>query len=247
MADKKIDPKATNTAPGGVDLATLAPEGYEVADAMRTGLLTPLYLPRFALQHKFPVSAGWLDRIHIMPTQVRASGGRRKDEADEEWTPFNLVVRDLKVPTKGVRRNEMGLLTEKSIVDVAAGEKVLLPITGQMSVNQDLFDALRDTDHVYWITFSVPETRKVNNLNEMYVWDIQFLLDGKKNKIKKKRDGEFSLADWYVAAMKRGDFVASITEGALVGSLGEGAKTASGATYDPATGEIMGGAPAQMS
>lgn len=248
MADKKNDtkvaPVAGNIAPGGIDLAALAPEGFEVADAYRTGLLTPLYLPRFALEHKFPVSAGWLDRIHIMPTQTRSTGSsKRKDEADEEWTPFNLIVRDLRVPTKGIRRNEMGLLTEKSIVDVAVGDKILLPITGQVTVNQDLQDALRDVDHVYWVTFSVPGTKQVNNLNAMYDWDIRFLVDGKKNKIKKRREGEFTLDKWYVDAMMRGDFIASISEGTLVGSLGARGLTADGQPYDPTTGEIPPGAP----
>ena len=236
--DKKVKTAQANPA-GGIDLAALAPEGYDVADVYRTGLLTPLFLPKFALEHKFPRSAGWLDRIHIMPTQTRQTGSsRRKDEEDEEWVPFNLIVRDLKVPTKGVRRNEMGLLTEKSIVDVAAGEKILLPITGQVTVNQDLQDALRDVDHVYWLAFSVVGTRKVNNLNAMYDWDISFMLDAKKNKIKKKRTEEFKLEDWYVQAMNRGDFIASIGEGALIGSLSQRGLTADGQPYDPSTGEM---------
>ena len=245
MADEK---KTKTGLAAPVDLAALAPEGYEVAEAYQTGLLTPLYLPKFAARKTqegqpregFPDIAGWFDRIHIMPEQKRTAGtSKRRAEEEDAWVPFNLLVRDLKIPTKGVRRNEMGELTEKSIVAVPAGEKVLVPITGQITVNQDIQDALLDLDHVYYLVVRCGGFRKVNNLNAMADWEIYFLRDAKKNKLKKKRDGEFILPDWYKHAVMSGDIVASIQTGELVGALGEGGRTPDGSRFDTKSGEVL--------
>src|SRR5262245_35985346 len=132
MADN--DKKKTTAAMPTVNPADLAPEGYEgeVADVYRTGQLTPLYLPKFAAwkdpmgnpREGFPAVLGWFDRVHIMPEQSRSSG--RRGEKDETWVPFNLLLRDLKKATKGIRRVDIGELTEKSICDVPAGEKILI-------------------------------------------------------------------------------------------------------------------------
>ena len=252
--DKKA--AAGEVGGGAPDILSLVPDGYEgqVKDAYQTGLLTALYLPKFAAlknedgtaREGFPDVAGWFDRVHLMPEQTRASGSsKRRGEEDETWVPFNLLVRDLKQTTKGVRRNEIGPLTEKSVVEVPAGDKILVPITGQITVNQDLQDAFLDLDHVYWIVARCAGFRKINNLNAMADWQIYFLRDAKKNKIKKARSGEFSLPDWYKHSVMNGDLVGSIQSGELIGSLAEGAEQlASGERVDPRTGELSPGMPA---
>ena len=253
MADNK---KAAGGVAGAPDIMNLVPEGYEnqVADAYQTGLLTALYLPKFAAlknedgsaREGFPDVAGWFDRVHLMPEQTRTTGSSKRRDDDESWVPFNLLVRDLKQATKGVRRNEIGPLTNKSIVEVAQGDKILVPITGQITVNQDLQDALLDLDHVYWTIVRCAGFKKVNSLNAMADWQIFFLRDAKKNKIKRKRDGEYSLPDWYKHAVMNGDLVGSFQSGELIGSLAEGAEVlANGERADTRTGEISpGGVPA---
>lgn len=238
------DKKKMPAAIPAVNLADLAPAGYEdqVADAHRTGLLTPLYLPKFAAlkspegvaREGFPMVLGWLDRVHVMPEQSRG-----KDD-DDAWVPFNLLVRDLKMPTKGIRRNEIGELTEKSIVPVAAGGKILIPISGQLKVNQDILDCLLDIDYCYWIVVQCIGYRKVDpRKNAMADWEVSFLRDSKKQILKKKREGEFLLPDYYKVAIQNGDFAASIAVGELVGSLGENGVTSSGERFDTKTGEAL--------
>lgn len=217
MANDKTNKAASAALSTLDDLKALAPEGFDVADAYRTGQLDPLYLPNFAVDHKFPRIVGWLDRVKILPTQKRVAGGK-----EEEWTPFNLLVRDLKMPTKGIRRAKMGELDQDSIVDVQAGERVLIPVTGQLTVNQDIQDALRDMEHIYWVVAQVLGFRKVKpGLNPMADWEFMFLRDSKKQKVRKKRAGEseFMLPDWYVRSIASGDLFTSITQGELGGVL----------------------------
>lgn len=218
MADDKKAAKAVTKSILD-DIKALAPEGFEgqVDSTLRSGQLTPLYLPKFAVEHNFPVVMGWLEKVHIMPTQIR--GTARRGEEAEEFVPFNLMVRDLKAPTKGVRRTKMGELGPEDICDVAAGERILLPITGQLRVDQDLQQVIRDVANVYWIVARVAGFKKVNNMSPMADWEIIWLRDQKKQMIKKARTTEYALPLHYIQSVASGELIVSVTKGELVGRL----------------------------
>ena len=241
MANDKKKTEASN--PSENDWTKeLLPEGYDAKDVIETGLLTPMYLPKEAYGEKFPPVAGILDRVTILDAQtsVAAKG------SDEKWFPMNVLVRELKFATKGCRGN----YEKRQIVDVAEGGEILVPITGQITVNRELTAAIQDVASLYWFMARVTGFEKVNSGNEMARWDIRIL---KLKESRASKGARYALPPWYVLSTVRGDMATSIRNAEPCGVLGDAdlikriALTPDGKQlYDASSGEVVAVVPGTL-
>jgi hypothetical protein len=215
MAAAKKTDAIVNASDKNFDFSAFMPEGWKADDLRAIGGLTPIYAPEAALEEKFPPVAGWLDRIELLPEVTQG-----KDKATGQvrtYVPIMIRVQTT-APTKGI----MGKGDALQIVDVAAGDDILVPVTGNLRANKVLLGAVPGArprrelppavapDKVYFAILRVTGQQTVEN-GDMWVWDTR--LHPKTI----ERSGRYALPE---------------------GPLGELPQTASGHHYDPKTGEI---------
>lgn len=186
-----------------VNFADFLPAGLSADELTLTGGLTPTYSPKEAFENRYAPVGGWIDRLQKL-APVKQGGGK-------VYEPLVLLVRDISRPTKGV----LGPKTDRKVVDVPAGKDILIPITGNISTNRELIQAMADTEHVYFAIFQVVGQMPVDSgPSDMWVWKIML------HPQKKARTGVYSLP------------LAPNTRHRL-------GMTVDGTLYDSATGEVV--------
>jgi hypothetical protein len=156
------------------DYSKYMPEGHDAKDLRKIGGLTPIYNGNFALDQKWPPCCGWLDRIE------------RIEIADpNDPNPIRDFMRvELTHPTKGVRGPRGA---NQEIVDLKAGEDILLPMSGNFKNVAVLRAALANPKEVFFGIF-----RAVGHMNTGKPSDmVQF--DQRISQKTKPRDGRFAL------------------------------------------------------
>ena len=135
---------------------------------------------------------------------------------DDEFTPVMILLRELVKPTKAT----VGRDDDRQVVDVEAGKDILIPLTGNLKNNKELINALADQSKVYFCVAKVVGQQKVNNQpSKMWVWDLRICDKSQA----KPREGIYALP------------------AANAQQLGV---TATGASFDLQTGEVVKSAPA---
>lgn len=203
----------TQNAPVNLDhiLADLLPK--EVAEAMvKTGGLTPLFLPQLALEKKLVV-IGTFHKLEMLP-----------DFADGKKS-LALKICDLEYDTIGTTGDK----TKREEVPIAKGGTILVPLTGNLKSNRELVEIITDVEHVYKFACSVTGTMPMKGKNDMYVFDVRISLPAPQ-----PRQGKYMLPVSYARAIASGDVMRAIN-----GESGE-EETADGTAYNPATGEVVG-------
>jgi hypothetical protein len=188
------------------DWSAFIPKEHKATDLRAIGGLTPIYVPEEALGQKFPPVYGKMDRIEYLPTQ-------RVGQKDE-WTPAVIRVNCL-VPTKAMA----GTKEDRVLVDVAAGEDVLIPITGNLKNNKTLLISAVDAGFVHIAGFRVKGQKDIGRAagQEMWDWEVMLLT----NPAPEARAGRFLLAQ-----------TVTVGPSALL-------QTSSGVPYDGKTGEVQ--------
>lgn len=193
------------------DYSQYLPEGLDAKGLRATGGLTPIYAPDDALEKGFPPACGYLDRIEVLPF---VNQGKEKDGSPKGFYPMMVRVCCTR-PTKGV----VGKGENRKSVDIAVGEDVLIPITGNLKTNKTLLASSTDPKVHFFGIFRVTGTLKVNNQpSDMYTWDVMI---HEKSKI---REGRYALPQ---------------SESAM----NHLAETSTGEVYNTKTGEVVERAP----
>jgi hypothetical protein len=204
MADKP-NPKTTTTnaapaatAAGAFNPADYLPKGHDADKLKKTGGLTPMYKPDAAVQHGFPPAAGWINRIEVLPTQAVGT--------KDEFTPICIYLCDLEKPTKGVTGKE----PNSKIVDREAGDDLMVPVTGNLTNNKQLIQALTDLKHRYFAIFHCTgeKVKLAGRPSPMNVVDVY--ISGTVE-LREKSPAYFLPVE-YVAANARGEIAAAIKE-----------------------------------
>lgn len=215
MASAKAEQKAASTGNNNqgaasekdFDWSKYVADGYAVDELRIIGGLTPIYVPEEALSQGFPPVFGKMDRIEFLPTQ-------RQGQKDE-WTPRMIRVVAL-MPTKAMG----GTGDDRHLVDIAVGDDVLIPVTGNLSNNKTLLIAAAHEDLVFVAGFRVKGQKEIGRPSEMWDWDVRL------HPKTERRAGRFMLP-----------------QGEKVTRTELPATTASGTAYDPRTGEVKDQAP----
>ena len=239
-AEDESKPAVTEAKVGKYNLKDLLPEGYTEKDVILTGQLLPQFLGKEHLDRgkakgvkieDLPIVCGVLDRAEVLPIQ------ERKNQKD--FSPFSLIVRELKVPSVGFR----GAKDKRETVEINASDSILFPLSGQQTVNKDLFKALRDTEYLYWFTAEVIGEKQTDpSLNPMVDYRVRII----KTKEKRlDRGSVWAFEPWYMACLASGDLLSSIACGEHVGlvqvAFTDGLDvTPIGNLINRKTGEIIG-------
>lgn len=171
MADTK-----NATAPATIpqlkefDWASVMPEDQKkkanlLAD---TGKLYPIYDMQVALNEKWSPVYG--DMITIVPlSEVDGPDGKR--------TPLMILVQHTGAPTKA----KLGTAkTGYETIDVRAGDLVMVPVGGNLTVNQEILRAAVDPINSYSAGFRCSGTSKVNSGSPMLVIEAKLFPETKK-------------------------------------------------------------------
>jgi len=151
--------KATAADTNDFDFAAFMPEGYDAGDLRVIGGLTPIYSPEDAFEGGFPPVVGLMDRIEILP-EVKV--GKEM-----------FIPRCIRVQCLTATKATTGKKGERKSVDIAAGEDVLIPITGNLSNNKTLLAACVDAKHVYLVVARVRGQVDVGQISPMWDWDVR--------------------------------------------------------------------------
>ncbi len=201
---------AVETPAVDFDISQYLPEGWSEKDLVKTGGLPPIYNLDLAFAKKWPAVAGWIHKFEILPIK------------DDPKPRITIAVSEIVKPTHGTR----GPRRSQEFVDVAAGETINVPMTGNLKVNRELLMAIQDVENIYFGVFFVADQKYVNDKgNAMWVFDCRIAFDKKK-----PRSGRYMLTPAYVHAIARGDL-------ALL-AKGELPQTRDGSSFDPVTGEV---------
>lgn len=167
MAEKNV---TKNTAP----VQNYMPEGYSDADFSEVGLLTPMYKPKNAFAEKWGPVFGWATHVQFLPKQVQKNA---KTGEEEDWIPLGLNV-VLCAPNKGV----LGKKGAERIVEVAPGENLLVPLTGQLLYKKELMIAAFDAQRIWLARITVTGQQPSEYPSDMWTWKTEL---AKKPRLRK--------------------------------------------------------------
>lgn len=168
MAEKNA---TKNTAPV---VQNYMPEGYSDADFSEVGLLTPMYKPKNAYTEKWGPVFGWATHVQFLPKQVQKNA---KTGEEEDWIPLGLNV-VLCAPNKGV----LGKKGAERVVDVAPGENLLVPLTGQLLYKKELMIAAFDVQRIWLARITVTGQQTSEYPSDMWTWKTEL---AKKPRLRK--------------------------------------------------------------
>jgi hypothetical protein len=247
MADDKKTKKADvqqNLPANGpvVDLSAFMPQGYSADDLRIIGGLTPIYAPEAVAEGRFPPCAGFLDRIEVLPDVVQKA---------RIYVPVMIRV-VASHPTKGI----LGKKETLEIVDVAEGEEILVPITGNLRTNKVLLGSVPGGRSIEGLTeaqikaITLPPKQQGCGLVAIPPMDVNKVFFAVFQVLGQKDVGQPSeMWEWEVAlhpitqdrrTFMKGRF--ALPEGPI--TKGELPQTASGHPYNPQTGEVYERTPA---
>lgn len=158
-AKKTTAPEMDESIKALLDSA-LAGESISDKDTIALIGLTPIYSPKEALADNWPALVGDVDRIELLPTQL--------ENTTNEWTPV-MVRFVLSQPTKAVT----GTKLDRKIVDLKAGDAVLLPIKGTLGVNRKLEACAADSKNVHRCIVIVTGTEPNRKGNDMFLFEVR--------------------------------------------------------------------------
>lgn len=176
MAAGKNDKNVSNVSADSkndFDFQSYLPEGWSAKELRKIDGLTPIYAPELALDHKWTPCVGFMDRI------ISIDFG--EDQKDNRFREF--IVMQLTADTKGVRGDK----SNREVVDVKAGEDILMPMSGNIKNITVLRAALANNEKVYIGAFRV--TGKLDTGMPTPMWKIDSFLHPKSD----KRQGRFLL------------------------------------------------------
>ena len=148
------------------DLAKFLPEGFSLDDFESVGGLRPICPPH--VNAGAPV-VGYVVALLDMPPR----------KADK--TPWQGLLIHLLSTAQAEGQ-------EGEIITVEAGKDIIIPVAGNLKVNQDLLGAAVDPRKVTAGIFTVTGTMDVGKQSEMWVYDVKLAL-----KKQVARDGAFAL------------------------------------------------------
>lgn len=189
------------------DYSKYLPEGFEAADLKKLGGLTPIYSAEAAVEHKLPPCVGWMDRIEKLDI-----GGEKEKNHDQRYRDFIRV--QLTYATKGIT----GAGDNAELVEVNAGEDILMPMSGAIKNIVSLRAAISDPSKVY-LGFFRPTGEQLDTGRPSPMWVIDAQLHPKSV----KREGRFALP-------------ANVVHTPEISGQGV---TPTGAVYNQKTGEIV--------
>jgi len=131
------------------DMRAFLPEGFSESDFDVIGGLRPICQPETMM--KYPV-CGYVVALLDMP--------QRKDKSD--W-------RALLIHLTGATKAKAG----EDIVEVAAGEEVLVPINGNLKNNPDLLNAACDPRNVYIAWLQCVGQLDVGKASDMWNFEVK--------------------------------------------------------------------------
>lgn len=140
------------------------PEGFSIEDAKKLGDLTPMYIPELAFSAEAPPVFGLLVGIHVLPTQN--VGKTNKEGRSMEWTPRALVIEALKETVGWIGKKDA-----REQVKIAAGEMVLVPMTGKLD-NMPELKIHAVSDRVVPIVARVIGRVDTGQADEMWDWQV---------------------------------------------------------------------------
>lgn len=183
-----------------------------------TGKLYPIYDMQEALDQKWSPVYGKL--ITITPlSEVDGPDGKR--------TPIMILVEHTGAPTKG----KLGTAkTGYTIVDVKAGDMVMVPIGGNLEVNQEILRAATDPVNIYSAGFRCAGAQKVNNAPSKML-----VIEAKLFPKTEKREGKYLVTHSTHAEIRA---LFERWGGAPAHLLPPVARTANGTPYNQLTGEV---------
>ena len=184
-------------------------EGWSSDDFVETGGLTPLYIPEFALEEKWPPVVGRILCFETLKEQKRPN--------NQVWTPLCIRV-IVEAPTFAV----MGTKEAREKKPIAKGETILVPIGGNLKTNTRLLAAALDGARIHKVAMYVETTVALDGgRNDMWKWKVM------QSNVTEPRSTK---GEWMLPPIT--DVVAS-----LLGLSGV-QQLPNGDTYDPKTGEI---------
>jgi len=158
--EKKVAASAAGSEFNWGQFRQFMPEGLDAKDFEKTGGLAPIYAPKAAHEGNFPPLVGYMIRTQLLP---------EVQQGKQVFIPEMILVEAL-APTKAVIGNRREGQEE---VDVKPGDLVVVPITGNLQVNEVLLAAADDPKEVHVCGLRVAGTRQVNDMpSPMWVWDM---------------------------------------------------------------------------
>lgn len=171
--DTNIQP---DYVPSGFDMT-----GFDEKDLREVGSFTPMYKPKNAYEGKYAPVKGWLACCEPLP---KIEG---KNESDPDRVPLTAHV-VLHKPNKGI----LGPRGEERIVELKAGESILVPIGGNLLFNKPFISALFDPLHAWYVVMSVVGTRPSDYPSDTWVWKVE--LSPRKFERSKTNEPRFVMA-----------------------------------------------------
>lgn len=164
---KKKVGEITEKLPGAdIDLSKFLPEGFSLDDFQSVGGLRPICPPE--VNAETPI-VGWIVALLDMPA-------RKADGSAWQGLLVNLLT---------TAQAQTG---DGEIVTVEAGKDVIIPVGGNLKVNQDLLAAAVDPRKVTCGIFSVTGKMNTGKQSDMWVYDVRLAL-----KKQQAREGAFAL------------------------------------------------------
>ncbi len=142
-----------------LDISDMMPEGISEADLKKTGGFTPTFKAGKCANAdgSHPPVAGWLLGWLEMPPV--------KGKEEREWS---AIAVELTGPTTAI--------IDDVPTRVEAGTVVLVPVTGQLKVNEELRRAAYNPSKIYWGYFQVTGQKDVGEVSPMWVVDVKIAL-----------------------------------------------------------------------
>ena len=134
------------------------PADVDITKIREVGGLTPIFSPQEAWEEKFPPIVGWADRIEELPP---VQMGR------DIFIP-RLIRIQLTAPTKAV----LGKRGARQVVDLKAGDDILVPLTGNLENSRGLMAAIKDPRHVTLIGIKLTGHVPTGQPSDMWTFSV---------------------------------------------------------------------------
>ncbi len=176
------------TSGADIDLSKFLPEGFSLDDFQSVGGLRPICPPE--VNAETPI-VGWIVALLDMPA-------RKADGTSWQGLLINLMT------------TAQAQTSDGEIVTVEAGKDVIIPVGGNLKVNQDLLAAAVDPRKVTAGIFTVTGQLDVGKPSKMWVYEVRLAL-----KKQKAREGAFALYH------KPAEPLATYHQGQVIGKDGQ--------------------------
>lgn len=134
------------------------PADVDITKIQEVGGLTPIWSPQEAWEEKFPPVIGWADRVEKLPP---VQMGR------DLFIP-RLVRVHLTAPTKGV----IGKRGARTVVELKAGDDILVPLTGNLENSRKLMAAVKDPRYVTIVGIKLTGQIPTGQPSEMWTFSV---------------------------------------------------------------------------